>query len=142
VKYELSTGNNSVENLAWDPTRNALYATTECKYIDRMGNHHGYRKAKVRKVPKSKSKPKGEEDDEIVVEEEGADNGEWVDEDEDEDGDGDEDDQDDGENNWPERAYHSEDYFGYMFDAADHRVCESSPLPFFCISFTLLIEPS
>jgi hypothetical protein len=51
VKYELSTGNNSVENLAWDPTRNTLYATTECKYIDRMGNHHGYRNAKVPKVP-------------------------------------------------------------------------------------------
>jgi hypothetical protein len=128
VKYELSTGNNSVEGLAWDHTRNALYATTECKYIDRMGNHHEYRKAKVPKVPKSKSKAEGEEGDEMVVEE-GEDSGEWVDEDEDGDGDDDDDDDDDddGEHNWPERAYHGENYFGYMFDAGDHRVCESSP---------------
>jgi hypothetical protein len=114
VKYELSTGNNSVENLAWDPTRNALYATTECKYINRMGNHHGYRK--VQKVLKSESKPKGGGLDETALEEEGTDSNELLDSDGDED---------DGVNNWPERAYHSEDYFGYMFDAADHRVCES-----------------
>ena len=125
VKYELSTGNNSVFRLAWDPIRNSLYAATGCEYMDRMGNHHGYRKAKVPKVPKAKSE--GEEADEVVVEEGEDDGGEWVDEDEDseeEDEDDDDDDDDDYDpKNWPERAHHGEDYFGYMFDAGDHRIC-------------------
>jgi len=26
---------------------------------------------------------------------------------------------------WPKRAHHGEDYFGYLFDAGDHRICVS-----------------
>jgi hypothetical protein len=47
VVYELATGNNSATSLAWDSERNALYAATECFYFDRMGNDHGYRKARI-----------------------------------------------------------------------------------------------
>ena len=46
------------------------------------------------------------------------------DEDEDEDDYDDEDDWDDEERAWPERAFHSETYFGHIFDAGDHRICE------------------
>ncbi|KAG8730493.1 hypothetical protein FRC12_020235 [Ceratobasidium sp. 428] len=40
--YELATGNNRVQSLAWDPTRNHLYAATECSYQDWMGYRHDY----------------------------------------------------------------------------------------------------
>ncbi|CUA72580.1 hypothetical protein RSOLAG22IIIB_10136 [Rhizoctonia solani] len=40
--YELSTGNNAVRSLAWDSTRNALYAATECSHKDWMGFRHNY----------------------------------------------------------------------------------------------------
>ncbi|KAG8733800.1 hypothetical protein FRC12_018747 [Ceratobasidium sp. 428] len=41
--YELATGNNRVQSLAWDPMRNHLYAATECSYQDWMGYRHDYR---------------------------------------------------------------------------------------------------
>lgn len=93
VVYELATGNNTVKGMAWDAQHTTLYAVTNCPYIDRMGRHHGYRKAKV---------PEREREE------------------------GDEEDDDDGGygRNWPTRAYHAEGYFGYSFDAGDHRVCE------------------
>jgi hypothetical protein len=34
-----------------------------------------------------------------------------------------EEEEDDGFN-WPEKAFHPEDYFGYLFDAGGHRICE------------------
>ena len=45
--YELSTGNNSVTGLAWDDARAALFVATECGYVNRMGLHTGYRRARV-----------------------------------------------------------------------------------------------
>ncbi|KAI0057346.1 hypothetical protein BV25DRAFT_1432852 [Artomyces pyxidatus] len=43
--YELSTGNNQVNALAWDEPRQTLYAATECCYKDRNGYRIGYRAA-------------------------------------------------------------------------------------------------
>jgi hypothetical protein len=91
--YELATGNNQAQSLAWDSNRNYLYAATECIYQDRMGNHHGYRHAKKRKY-----------------------------DDDDDDDDEYEDYEVDGRS-WPENAWHNEDYFGYTFDAGEHRIC-------------------
>ncbi|KII84429.1 hypothetical protein PLICRDRAFT_46338 [Plicaturopsis crispa FD-325 SS-3] len=45
--YELATGNNAVNALAWDSRHNTLYAATECSYMGRMGNNYGYREAKI-----------------------------------------------------------------------------------------------
>ncbi|KAF8594807.1 hypothetical protein BDV93DRAFT_529077 [Ceratobasidium sp. AG-I] len=45
--YELSTGNNQVASLAWDASRNTLFAATECLYLDRMGYRHSYRPARI-----------------------------------------------------------------------------------------------
>ncbi|CUA78533.1 hypothetical protein RSOLAG22IIIB_13211 [Rhizoctonia solani] len=101
--YELSTGNNAVESLAWDAHNNCLYAATQCSYIDRLGNHHDYRYAKI---------PKSQRSDTDV--------------DYDEEGEGDDDDDEegpiDGERCWPKEAWHTEDYFGYLFDAGDHSI--------------------
>ncbi|KAF8598017.1 hypothetical protein BDV93DRAFT_354678 [Ceratobasidium sp. AG-I] len=47
--YELATGNNGVSSLAWDAERNSLYAATETSHMDRLGNHHDYRRAKIPK---------------------------------------------------------------------------------------------
>ncbi|KAG8756521.1 hypothetical protein FRC11_005256, partial [Ceratobasidium sp. 423] len=74
--YELATGNNAVRSLAWDSTRNALYAATECSHRDWMGYRHNYRPSNER----------------------------------------------DYEHCWPDRAFHVEHHFGYMFDAGDHRI--------------------
>ncbi|KAG9082198.1 hypothetical protein FRC06_005172 [Ceratobasidium sp. 370] len=97
--YELATGNNRVVSLAWDSTRNYLYAATECIYQDRMGYRHDYRRAKI------STREDREDDDEDM------------DEDEDE---ADFDDFD--ERSWPKNAWHDENYFGYAFDAGDHRI--------------------
>ncbi len=45
--YELSTGNNAVASLAWDPARSALFVATECRYVNRMGVRTGYRRARI-----------------------------------------------------------------------------------------------
>jgi hypothetical protein len=79
-----------------------------------MGNHHGYRKAKVPKVSKSNPKSKGEGEGGMIIEGDDDDNEE-------------EDDEDDDDNypNWPEKAHHSEDYFGYMLNSGNHMICEA-----------------
>jgi hypothetical protein len=109
--YDLSTGNNDVLALAWNDDRNELYAATECRYVDRLGYHHDYRRAKF-----PKEKTEGDDDEE---------KGEDMD-DEDEDDYDDEDDWNDEERAWPEKGFHSETYFGHIFDAGDHRICELS----------------
>ncbi|VDC05494.1 unnamed protein product [Peniophora sp. CBMAI 1063] len=43
--YQLSTGNNAVETLAWDGERNQLYAATNCQYLGYDGSFFGYRGA-------------------------------------------------------------------------------------------------
>ena len=110
--YELSTGNNAVVSMAWDSVNNALFAATNCNYVDRMGNHLDYRRAKI---PKNLE---GENDDQ------GDDGMEWNNED---DSDGDDD--FDHDQYWPKRAHQHEDYFGYNFDAGDHRLCAHHFLP-------------
>ncbi|CDO74488.1 hypothetical protein BN946_scf184979.g43 [Trametes cinnabarina] len=45
--YELSTGNNAVVSMAWDPKRSSLFVATENRRVNRMGERHGYRKARV-----------------------------------------------------------------------------------------------
>ncbi|KAG8745502.1 hypothetical protein FRC10_007849 [Ceratobasidium sp. 414] len=95
--YELATGNNRVISLAWDSTRNFLYAATECSYQDRMGYRHDYRRAKI-------STRKDQEDDDETMD------------------DGDFDDFE--ERAWPKNAWHDENYFGYAFDAGEHRICK------------------
>ncbi|KAI0042972.1 WD40 repeat-like protein [Auriscalpium vulgare] len=101
--YELSTGNNEVNGLAWDAQRQTLYAATECEHVDRMGRHHGYRRAKLPKPPRHSRDDDGDDD----MEEDEEDEDDW-------DG--------DGENNWPEQAYHSETSFGHLLDSAEHRL--------------------
>lgn len=44
--YELSTGNNVVEGLAWDPARNELFAATECTNRGYHGTSFNYRPAR------------------------------------------------------------------------------------------------
>ncbi|TFY64138.1 hypothetical protein EVJ58_g2815, partial [Rhodofomes roseus] len=45
--YELSTGNTSVEGLAWSSAQSTLYAATSTSYQDWIGNHFSYRDCKV-----------------------------------------------------------------------------------------------
>jgi hypothetical protein len=99
--YELATGNNAVQSLAWDSKHNSLYAATECSYMDRLGNHHNYRRAKIPKHTR--------------VSESGGEYDEGMDADEDDEYE---------ERCWPKGAWHGEDYFGYTFDAGDHSLCK------------------
>lgn len=108
--YDLATGNNGVASLAWDHAQNALYAATECYYMDRLGRNHDYRSAKIPKAMRYNPE-EGEED---VMD----------DDDDDEYEGGDDSDEDDEDMCWPQKAYHGEDYFGYAFDAGEHRICE------------------
>ncbi|KAL5637777.1 hypothetical protein ACGC1H_002142 [Rhizoctonia solani] len=97
--YELSTGNTMVESLSWDAHNNCLYAATQCSYMDRLGNHHDYRYAKIPKSQRS-IQDVNEEDEEDDDDEEVT----------------------DGERCWPKDAWHTEDYFGHLFDAGDHSI--------------------
>ncbi|KAI0368806.1 hypothetical protein BV20DRAFT_998200 [Pilatotrama ljubarskyi] len=47
VVHELSTGNNAVVGMAWDPRRAALFVATESRRVNRMGEHKGYRRARI-----------------------------------------------------------------------------------------------
>ncbi|KAG8719134.1 hypothetical protein FRC09_011581 [Ceratobasidium sp. 395] len=86
IVYELATGNNRVNSLAWDSNRNCLYAATECSYQDRMGYRHDYRRSRKRKGQKI---DKDDMEDDVA---------------------------------WPKKAWHDENYFGYAFDAGEHRI--------------------
>lgn len=131
--YELSTGNNAVVDLAWDEGRTTLYAATECSYMDRLGNHHEYRPAKVPKLQRDAERQEWRKSMGAAYE---------PDEDEDEDMDDDEDDEDDDEERcWPVSAYHAEDHFGFMFDSGDHRLCESSRPSSCCLNTDLKTAP-
>ena len=96
--YDLATGNNTVEAMAWDGASNTLYAASSCRYIDRNGRHMDYRMAKI---PVQAENPNAAQMDE--------DEGQFEEESEDV--------------CWPKDAYHAEDYFGHAFDAGDHRIC-------------------
>ncbi|EMD33906.1 hypothetical protein CERSUDRAFT_56003, partial [Gelatoporia subvermispora B] len=109
--YELATGNNAVASMAWDKHRSTLWAATECEYMDRNGTRHEYRKARIRRD--------GTENLNNADAEGFSDGGSDEDSDEEEEGYLDEDEHDCC---WPNHAYHGEDYFGYTFDAGDHRI--------------------
>ncbi len=104
--YELGTGNTIVHALSWDAKRNALYATTECDYLDRLGYTHGYRPAHIpgwaKYEPEETKLTSGSPvDDDDYDSEEDEDYG-------------------DGRHNWPDMAPHDEMFFGYAYDAGDH----------------------
>ncbi|KAF8598014.1 hypothetical protein BDV93DRAFT_610057 [Ceratobasidium sp. AG-I] len=118
--YELATGNNSVSFLAWDAERNSLYAATETSHMDQQGCNQ-YRRANIPedsynshprlRVLDIVSKMESRLDDLIECENSGF---VCVGSDEDSfDGD---------ERCWPINAMHNEDYFGYTFDAGQHRI--------------------
>uniref|UniRef100_A0A0W0FUT0 Putative WD40 repeat-like protein n=1 Tax=Moniliophthora roreri TaxID=221103 RepID=A0A0W0FUT0_MONRR len=106
--YELSTGNNAVNAVAWHPSSQTLFAGTECSYMDRLGYTHDYTRAKFGKVQKKRAREA------------------WgqMPEDETEADDGSEDDDDDqfDEWAWPVRAAHNEESFGYPLDSGEHRI--------------------
>ncbi|KAI9061144.1 hypothetical protein FKP32DRAFT_1605097 [Trametes sanguinea] len=113
IVYELATGNNQVEALAWDGVRNTLYAATECSGMDRLGYTHDYRPARIPRWADLRPNAfrdrfgmavDGEEEDE-----EDADDEEYDSMEEDDDG-----------RYWPKDAYHSEKHFGYAYDAGEH----------------------
>ncbi|GBE88277.1 predicted protein [Sparassis crispa] len=119
VVYELGTGNNEVRSMAWDAAHSTLFAATECDYVDRLGYHHEYRRARI---PRWAEEPawRGEEDEDGKAKDEDTDMDEdSEDEDEEEE---DEDENDDEERCWPAKAFHGEDYYGYAFDAGEHRL--------------------
>ncbi|RPD72488.1 hypothetical protein L226DRAFT_588175, partial [Lentinus tigrinus ALCF2SS1-7] len=101
--YELATGNNAVRAISWDEKRNTLYAATECDYMDRNGYHHGYRRGRIPKWARLNPQEAGTDDEEDMYDEEY-----------------DSDDYDDDGENWPEDAHHSEDSFGYAYDAGEN----------------------
>ena len=114
--YDLSTGNNAVQSLAWDSDGNSLYAATDCPYVDRHGNHHDYRYAKVPK----KNRPVKKDD--VEMEHDDGDE-ELSDREFDSE---DSDFEDDNEcTAWPKNAYHDENYYGHLFDSGEHRLCKS-----------------
>ena len=136
VVYELSTGNTAVEALAWDERNSTLYAATSCPYVGYSGQPFEYRHAKkpdftyrgdtqseagedvpateeelaVRNKKNGRKRKFGEENNLDEVEE--------YEEDDEEDWD------EVDEPCWPKQARHGENSFGYLFDAAEHRLCE------------------
>ncbi|KAF4613677.1 hypothetical protein D9613_007730 [Agrocybe pediades] len=129
--YELATGNNSVKSMAWDHTSNSLYAATVCEYVDRTGRHHDYRMARIPKKTQPTAEVQDEHEDEghemsdgseTLVEDDTEDEDEEWEDDEagsDEDPAGEYEEQS-PEVCWPKKAYHSENYFGHVFDAGEH----------------------
>lgn len=57
--YELATGNNAVQALAWDSKRSTLYAATQCMYWDR-GTPRGYKRVKIPQWARLDPEGKGE----------------------------------------------------------------------------------
>ena len=145
--YELSTGNNAVQNLGWDATNQTLYAVTSCERLDRLGRLQGYREVKVkyaREQSQSSAKEDGEESDD-----EDDETGEGTDQEDNDEGaaprgprhwnftefgDSDVHMEDDMGRAWPKVAWHNEESFGALFDAGSHRLSKLAPcwmLPFF-----------
>jgi len=113
--YDLSTGNNAVQSLAWDSDANSLYAATECPYVDRNGYHYDYRYAKIPRKNRSTDTDDVEMEDE---EDEDFSDSEF----ESDDSDFEEEDECVG---WPSNAYHDESYYGHIFDSGEHRLCKT-----------------
>ncbi|KAI5898084.1 uncharacterized protein SCHCODRAFT_02744383 [Schizophyllum commune H4-8] len=107
--YELATGNNSVQSLAWDAPRSTLYAATECNALDRAGIRHGYGRLRMPDGDDSIHDERGKPAEEPPKKRARIDAG------------GGEDEYDE-ERGWPKGAYHDEKYFGYAWDCGDHRL--------------------
>ncbi|KIJ42924.1 hypothetical protein M422DRAFT_253711 [Sphaerobolus stellatus SS14] len=90
--------------MAWDSDTNALFAATNCTYVDRLGYHHDYRRAKIPRGLRGDYDGEGEGDEDEETEE------------------NDDDDDWDDDTCWPKSAHHHENYFGYNFDAGEHRL--------------------
>ena len=108
--YELGTGNNRVCALNWDAKRSALYATTECDSMDRMGYTHDYKPARIPRWAQLHPEDgggEGQDDGDVDMEGEDDDDDEEYDEDED-------------DRNWPSKACHNESFFGYAYGAGEH----------------------
>jgi len=101
--YELATGNNEVNSLAWDPTRNTLFAGTECGYMDKYGYRHGYRPGSKIEMNLEKPTTPARKNRRRTEEQDDGDN-------------------DDYEKCWPAPAWHFEDYYEYPFDSGSHRI--------------------
>ncbi|KAI0749754.1 WD40-repeat-containing domain protein [Daedaleopsis nitida] len=135
--YELSTGNNSVVGLAWDPARSSLFVATECRYVNRLGVRTGYRRARVPQWATWKAV-----DQEYKAHRDAVKNGTYEDDADSvyggkdypdvyddylDDGDAEEsgEEEDIDENysadmRWPQKCFHKEDFFGYAYDAGEH----------------------
>ncbi|KAH7884608.1 hypothetical protein F5I97DRAFT_1929460 [Phlebopus sp. FC_14] len=97
-----------------------ISSCASCTYMDRLGYYRGYRKAKV---PKHGRRNNDDECDAIAqqIRNSGEDDDMHI---YDEDNDSEEEDHDDDDRRWPKTAEHAENYFGYIFDASQHRLCE------------------
>ncbi|KAJ3546663.1 hypothetical protein NM688_g5488 [Phlebia brevispora] len=126
--YELATGNNSVNSMVWDSNSLTLYAATECNYVDRLGNYHGYRPYRRPSYGDSENNSGSSSPVQTSRSSYRARGTTFDDDDDDEemDGYGDEDMEDSDEFGeercWPKGAIHEEDYFGYAFDGGEHRL--------------------
>ncbi|KAI5898085.1 uncharacterized protein SCHCODRAFT_02565817 [Schizophyllum commune H4-8] len=116
--YELATGNNFVQSLAWDAPRSTLYAATECDALDRAGTRHGYRIARIPVDDDGIHDERGKPAEEPPKKRARMDVGDGDDSD---DSFASEDEYDE-ERGWPKRSYHDEKYFGYAWDCGDHRL--------------------
>ncbi|CAG7853189.1 SubName: Full=Uncharacterized protein {ECO:0000313/EMBL:CCA76996.1} [Serendipita indica DSM 11827] len=65
--YELGTGNNAIQDLAWDSRHNSLYALSECIYMDRLGGYHGYRRARIPRSDPPDGMDEDEDEDEMKM---------------------------------------------------------------------------
>ena len=159
--YELSTGNNSVTGLAWDDARAALFVATECGYVNRMGLHTGYRRARVPRwatwkavdkeyraykdtaaaAAKDGGGPAESEErayagmDYPDVYDDYLDDGEGAENESEGESEDEEDIDEDysADMRWPQKCFHKEDFFGYAYDAGEHVLCESSCSSSICV---------
>lgn len=114
--------------MVWDSTHNALFASTECNYFDSFGRNHGYRRAKIPAVSR-KGSGRLADSETVVSDDRGVARASGSQDSDDEDGSDDpsddDDDHDDYEDRcWPIEAFFAEDYFGYVYDAGRHKICE------------------
>ncbi|KAJ7458904.1 hypothetical protein FB451DRAFT_1563781 [Mycena latifolia] len=57
--YELSTGNNAVNGMAWDAAHRALYVSTTCSFMDRNGYTSDYRRVRLLPSMLPEPEPRG-----------------------------------------------------------------------------------
>ncbi|KAH6913306.1 WD40-repeat-containing domain protein [Coprinopsis sp. MPI-PUGE-AT-0042] len=104
--YEMSTGNNQVEAMAWNDKGDELFAITQNINRDRMGGLHreDYRRARL-----TYSQTRSVHGSRWAAGE-----------------DSDEEDDSDHDLSWPKKAFHAENYWGHVFDEAEHTIFKYS----------------